>query len=197
MSMTPDTWSTLAKDRRRQYARTGVYGPMTLRVHGGKICLEQVVCGKESLEDNTYKTRLSGTYAHLDDFVFSVRSNTLIQKLATLIGMQDLEIGDPEFDSAFVVRANDAQKARELFADEVTRQLMLSVHRIWWLTIEARDFIDDDPNNLITVLGCRRAIVWERPGQETNEQLLMAMFEIFEHLLKRLCDLGMATPDGR
>lgn len=196
MSTTPGTWLKLAERLGGRYIRVGDEGSVTLKVHGGTIALEAIVYEDIEEGNKNYSTRLSGTYAHMDDFVFSVRSNTLLQKLATLIGRQDLEIGDPEFDSAFVVRANDAQKARELFADEVIRRLLLSAHHNWGVMIETHDSLNDNPNSLTTVLGCRRALVWKRGGLEDNEQLLLALFEIYKHMLSRLCDLGMATPDG-
>jgi hypothetical protein len=199
METTPAAWMQLANDTGGQYIDVGGYGSVTLKVPGGTIALEAIQINNGELndsDDDLYKTRLSATYAHRDDFLFSVRSNTFLQKLATLVGMQDLEVGDKEFDSAFVVRANDAQKTRELFADATLRQLMLGTHLEWRFTIEAQDFVDDNPHKLMTVVGRRRVIVWERAGLESNGQLLAEMFEIFKHLLRRLCEIGSATPEG-
>lgn len=110
--------------------------------------------------------------------------------------MQDIEVGDPGFDLAFVLRASDHQKARELFGDELIRRRLLSVQEGCWLTIESRDWLNEDSDGLVTVLGSHKVIVWERVGLEDDEQRLRAMFEVFGRLLERLCELGVATSDG-
>ena len=39
--------------------------------------------------------------------------------MGKLLGMQDVEIGDPAFDDAFVIKGGDEQKLRKLLADPV------------------------------------------------------------------------------
>jgi hypothetical protein len=196
MAITPAIWFKLARRVGGQYVRTGDYGSVILKVRGGIIRLERVRFPTHHPDSSGHMTRMSGSYAHLDDFKFSIRTNTPLQKVGTLLGMQDIEVGDPGFDSAFVVRASDPQKARELCGDELMRRTLLSVNERRWLTIEARDCLDEDADRLVTALGSRRVIVWEQVGLEDDEQRLSEMFEVFERVLGRLCDLGVACPDG-
>src|SRR5262249_36563758 len=43
---------------------------------------------------------------------------------ASSLGMQDIEVGDHEVDEAFVIKGNDEEKVRDLFANPKIRQLI-------------------------------------------------------------------------
>ena len=196
MANTPSIWFTLAQRLGGQYVRTGQFGSVTLKARGGTICLERVPFGTQHSDGSSHKTRMSASYLPLNDFTFSVCSNTPLQRVVTLFGMLDIKVGEPGFDSSFVVRANGPQTVRKLLADDVMRRTLLGVHENCWLTIESRDRFKEGAAGLATVFGSRRVIVWERVGLEDDEQRLSAMFEVFVRLLGPLCDLGLADPDG-
>ena len=70
-----------------------------------------VVRGAESA---TSFTRVSGTAASLLPASVKVERSTLLGMLGTLVGMQDLVLGDPIFDERCVVRASDENHCRDL-----------------------------------------------------------------------------------
>ena len=49
--------------------------------------------------------------------------------------MQDIEIGDPDFDEAFIIKSNDAGKVRRLFQMAQLRKMVDSQPQIY-LTVK-------------------------------------------------------------
>jgi hypothetical protein len=57
-----------------------------------------------------------------------IRPQHTFDRLSALFGAQDLELGDPPFDAAFVVKAHEPGAIRELL-DAPTRAALLAVHQ--------------------------------------------------------------------
>ena len=47
-----------------------------------------------------------------------------------MLGLQDIEVGDPEFDEAFIIKSNDEAFVRELLADPRIRQTIQALPRV-------------------------------------------------------------------
>lgn len=76
------------------------------------------------------KSRGSGTSASLsyspkEDFVFSIRTEKGVDQIGKALGMQDIQLGDHDFDSRFLIQGTDQGKVRNLFADMKLRDLIL------------------------------------------------------------------------
>ena len=63
-------------------------------------------------------TRMRAPYVNNPEGLrFTLYRKGLFSELGKLLGMQDIEVGDPEFDEAFIVQGTDEFKVRELFDD--------------------------------------------------------------------------------
>ena len=62
-------------------------------------------------------TRMRAPYVNPDGFRFTVYPRGMFSELAKKLGMQDVEIGVPPFDTNFIVKGTDASKLRALFSD--------------------------------------------------------------------------------
>ena len=71
-------------------------------------------------------TRMRAPYVNPDGFRFTVYRKGLFSELGKLLGMQDIEVGDAEFDEAFILKGTDEAKVRGLFADPEVRSLLLA-----------------------------------------------------------------------
>ncbi|MDQ3264545.1 MAG: hypothetical protein M3Y59_12920 [Myxococcota bacterium] len=60
-----------------------------------------------------------------EGFHFSVGRAHLFSPLARWLGFQDVTIGDPEFDAAFVIKTNQEAKVRALLGHPRLRSLLL------------------------------------------------------------------------
>jgi hypothetical protein len=131
-------------------------------------------------------TRMRAPYVNADNFRFTIYRRGIFTTLGKLAGMQDVEIGVPEFDEAFVIKGTDEAKLRALFSDPKVRQLMEAQPA---MHLEVRDdegwFGTQFPEGVdelrFHVLGVVKDI-----------DRLKLLFDLFAEVLHRLCQIGSA-----
>jgi hypothetical protein len=131
-------------------------------------------------------TRLRAPYVNLDGFRFKISRKGMFSGLSKLLGMQDVEIGDPEFDEAFIIQGNNEQKLKALFANEKIRQLIAAQKEIG---LEVKDdegwFGADFPEGV-------DELVFFEGGVITDVARLKQLYELFAEVLNHLCAIGSA-----
>lgn len=60
-----------------------------------------------------------------DNFKFEIYNDGFVRKIEKLFGAQDLEIGYPDFDKAFVIKSNNEFKIKTLLRNKEIRNLIL------------------------------------------------------------------------
>lgn len=75
-------------------------------------------------ENNEVYTRLSVDYVSQNDFHFRLRTKSFFGRVATFLGMTDIDIGEPGFDRAYRIESNDEVKVKEFFSDANFRALI-------------------------------------------------------------------------
>jgi len=181
-----EIWSQLAAQTGGQFTDGGFFGKsrLDLRVDPWLLTLDTytVSTGKSS---TTY-TRLRAPYVNADGFRFTVYRSGLFTPLGHVLGMQDIEIGDPDFDQTFVLKANNEPKVRQFFADDTLKALLYTQSAIH---MEVKDdegwFRQSFPDNVDELYFVRLGIMRDLPE-------LRALFDLFSHTLHRLCHFGSA-----
>ena len=56
---------------------------------------------------------------------FNIHEQDLLNEVGKIFGMEDIKLGYPEFDAAFIVQTNQPETVRALFADEDIRHMLL------------------------------------------------------------------------
>ena len=101
-----------------------------------------------------------------------------------ILGMQDIEVGHPEFDEAFIVKGTDDFKVRELLHDAEVRSLMLAQPQI---RLEVKDgegwFGPSFPEDV-------DELHFQVVGVIKEADRLKALFDLFAAVLDRLCRIG-------
>lgn len=64
-------------------------------------------------------------YAPREHFVFSIRAEKGMDQIGKVLGLQDIQLGDQDFDHRFLIQGTDVGKVRNLFADMKLRDLLL------------------------------------------------------------------------
>ena len=72
-------------------------------------------------ETTTLTARLPGSVL----FRFGLHPQDWVHELGKLVGMTDVELGDPEIDAAFIITTNDPPLLHDLLADSALRQTLL------------------------------------------------------------------------
>lgn len=72
-------------------------------------------------------TILSARFPNPDGFRFALHEEDFFDDLGKFFGMQDVEIGYPEFDKRIIVKTNDEARVRTILTDQTTRQVIQSL----------------------------------------------------------------------
>ncbi len=144
-----------------------------------------VSTGKSSI---TY-TRMRAPYANPDGFVFAIYRQGVFSTIGKWLGMQDVCVGYPEFDEAFIIKGNDEWKLRRLFANEKIRQLITAQPDIRVL-VNARHggFWEGEalPKGV-------DELYFEVVGVIKDVNRLKQLYELFSETLDELCRMGSAS----
>lgn len=131
-------------------------------------------------------TRLRAPYVNPDQFRFTIYRRGLFSELGKWLGMQDVEVGHPDFDRDFVIKGTDETKLRALFASAKIRELIAAQPRIH-LTVKdhegwfGKSFPPDTDELCFHVVGVIKDVA-----------RLKQLFELFAETLEQLCPIGSA-----
>ena len=89
-------------------------------------------------------TTISSPSINEDVFRFALHHEEFVDEVGKFFGMQDQEIGYPEFDQKVVVKSNDLEKVKSIFSDVTVRTVIQSID-VFRLYIEE----DGDKRNLV------------------------------------------------
>jgi hypothetical protein len=131
-------------------------------------------------------TRMRAPYINPEGFRFTIYRKGCFSDLGKLLGMQDIEVDDPEFDEAFIIKGNDETRVGKLFADAKLRALIQGQPKI---RLEVKDseglfgprFPEDVDELRFQVVGVIKDV-----------ERLKGLFNLFAAVLDRLCRIGSA-----
>jgi hypothetical protein len=101
-----------------------------------------------------------------------------------LLGMQDIEVGDSEFDEAFIIQGTDEAKVQNFLGDPKLRTMIAAQPQIR-LTVNNSEgwfgptFPDDVDELHFQVVGVIHDV-----------ERLKGLFDLFAEVLDRLCRIG-------
>lgn len=131
-------------------------------------------------------TRLRAAFENPEDFHFKVVPQGLAETVGKLLGMQDVETGDPEFDKTFIVKSNDEPRVGEVLDDPVLRQFLREEPEAFLGLVSMRgDRRDEYPDGVDEV-------VMEIPGKVEDADRLKRLYMTFARTLAGLCEAGAA-----
>lgn len=56
---------------------------------------------------------------------FNMHEQDFLNEIGKVLGMEDIKLGYPDFDAAFIIQTNQPETLKSLFADERIRELLL------------------------------------------------------------------------
>ena len=133
-------------------------------------------------------TRMRTPYVNPDGFQFTLYRRGIFSDIGKWMGMQDVNIGDPQFDEDFIIKGNDEAKLRRLFADARLRELISAQPNITFC-------VKDDENRL---WGGQNfppdvdELYFQVGGVIKDTDRLKQLFDLFAETLDELCRMGSA-----
>lgn len=116
-----------------------------------------------------------------DGFRFTVYRKGLLTGLGKLLGMQDIEVGDPDFDGAFVIQGHDEARVRDLLADPKLRTLMAAQPAIRLSVKDSEGWFGP------SFPGDVDELYFQVDGVLKDAERLKGLFDLFAGVLERLC----------
>lgn len=181
-----EIWQQLCKEIGADFVKGGCWKGNKVQAHVGEwtVTLDTyIVSNGKTL--TTY-TRIRAPYVNMDGFRFTIYRKTLFSDLGKFFGMQDIEIGDPEFDRDFVIKSNNAPKAMALFPNQKIRRLIQAQPSIHlqvkgdesWFGTSFPQGVDE--------------LYFQVPGAIKDLERLKVLYELFAEVLNHLCHIGSA-----
>ncbi|MDH3285776.1 MAG: DUF3137 domain-containing protein [Acidobacteriota bacterium] len=131
-------------------------------------------------------TRLRAPYINRDGFRFRIKRRSFMSSLATILGAQDIEVGDEVFDREFVVEANSSSEMKRLLQDNAIRGQMLA------LPVTIVEVRDDEGRFGPEFPGEVDELYMACEGRITDTGQIEGLYELFADILNRLCRIGSA-----
>ncbi len=181
-----EVWRRLSDEIGAEYIEGGHWRGNKVQAHIGPWTITLDTYTVSSGHSHITYTRMRAPYVNPEAFRFTIYRKGLFSELGKLLGMQDIEVGDPEFDEAFVIKGNDETKVRELFATPEIRQVVQDQPQI---RLEVKDsegwfgprFPEDVDELHFQVVGVIKDV-----------ERLKALFDLFAAVLDQLCRIGSA-----
>jgi hypothetical protein len=135
-------------------------------------------------------TRVRAPYVNPDGFRFTIYRRGVFSDLGKLLGMQDVEIGDEEFDRAYIIKGTDEGRLRQLFADPRLRELIRRQPQMH-LSVKNDEgwFGPKFPDNVDVLTFMVRGVI-------KDVDRLQALYDLFAETLDGLSRMGSAYETG-
>jgi hypothetical protein len=189
-----DVWKQLAEQLGADFVEGGFAKADKVQAHVKDwiVTLDTYVVSTGKV--TTILTRMRAPYVNADNFRFKVYRKGFFTEFGKMLGMQDVEVGFPDFDEAFVVKGNDETKLRSLFSNTKIRELMAAQPSIHlevrddegWFGAHFPEGVDELRFHVVGVI------------KDINR--LKLLFDLFAEVLNQLCHTGSAyerDPDIR
>jgi hypothetical protein len=184
-------WRQLAAEIGASFVDGGFWkGDKVEATHGEwRVTLAVVAYGR------TQATLMRAPFVNLDGFRFKVYRKEIFSELGKMLGMQDVDVGQPDFDRDFVIQGTDEGKLRRLFANERIRDLIAAQPQVHFAVNEApgiftRDLFGEvQPENVNTLDFLVMGVV-------KDKERLRFLFDLFAETLDELCRMGSAYKEA-
>ena len=178
-----EVWRQLSQEIGAEFVDGGFWKVSKVRAHVGPwtVTLDM---GTSDEDGESPATRLRAPYINPEGFRFTVYRRGFFSDLGKLLGMQDIEVGVPEFDEAFIIKGNDESKVRDLFANPKIRQMIQAQPKIrlrvkgseGWFGPKFPEHVDE--------------LYFQVIGVIKDVDRLKALFDLFAAVLDQLCKIG-------
>ena len=181
-----EIWKQLSEQVQGRFVEGGFWkGDKVLVEHGPwTLTLDTYAVSRGKV--NVVFTRMRAPYVNPGSFRFTVYRKSVFSGIAKVLGMQDIEVGDPPFDEGFILQSSDPSRLRELLASARIRELIEKQKDIHF---EVRDdegwFGTKFPEGV-------DELRFEVLGVIKDLERLKLLFELFAETLDELCRIGAA-----
>lgn len=181
-----EVWRQLSQEIGAEFIEGGFWKGNKVQVQVKPWTITLDIYTESTGETHVTYTRMRAPYVNPEGFRFTVYRKGIFSELGKLLGMQDIEVGDPDFDEAFIIKGSDEFRVRDLFANRQIRQMIQDQPKI---RLDVKDsegwfgptFPEDVDELRFQVVGVIK-----------DKERLKGLFNLFAAVLDELCRIGSA-----
>ncbi len=181
-----EVWRQLSEEIRAEFIEGGFWKGNKVQAHIGPWTVTLDIYTESTGESSVTYTRLRAPYVNPEGFRFTIYRRNFFSDIGKFLGMQDIEVGDSEFDEAFIIKGNDESRVVSLFSNSKIRQMIQAQPKI---RLDVKDsegwFGPKFPENV-------DELSFQVVGVIKDVERLKALFNLFAALLDQLCKIGSA-----
>jgi hypothetical protein len=181
-----EVWRQLSNEIGAEFVEGGFWKANKVQVHVKPWTITLDTYTVHSQHSHVTYTRMRAPYTNPENFRFTIYRKGVFSELGKLLGMQDIEVGDPDFDEAFIIKGNDEFKVRDLFANAQIRQ-MIQDQPAFRLDVK-----DSEGWFGTTFPADVDELHFQVVGVIKDVERLKALFDLFAMVLDQLCRIGSA-----
>lgn len=137
---------------------------------------------------STQMTRIIAPLVSQDNFRFEIYRAGLVRKIEKLFGAQDVEIGYPEFDKAFIIKANNELKIKTFLRNKKIRDSITLQKEVNMLMSDQKGIWEEKlPENNFE-------LSFFLDGSIEDRAVLKSLLHLFKEMLDELYQLGAIVP---
>jgi hypothetical protein len=131
-------------------------------------------------------TRMRAPYVNPNGFRFNIYRRSVFSDVAKRLGMQDIEIGEDEFDRDFIVKGTDESQVRALLSDLKIRELLSKQPEIHFTVKDDEGWFGPTfPEGVDELYFCVAGVI-------KDVDRLKLLYDLFAETLDQLCRMGSA-----
>lgn len=152
-------------------------GPWTLTLD-----TERVLAGY----DHAVFTRIRAPFINPESFRFTVYESDVFSQLGSLVGLQDIQVGKPEFDARYTIKSNNPERVKQMLTHPGVQDSIQKLPTIY-LTIKDDEgwFHETFPEGVDELYALL-------DGEITDLKALEEFYNLFASLLNFLTHTGSA-----
>lgn len=131
-------------------------------------------------------TRVRAMFFSKDNFLFTIYKQDIFSEIAKFFGMQDIEVGNADFDKTFVIKSNNPKQIIALLENPTVCNILLKYPYAYFDIRKSESFFSQDlPEGVLE-------LYLHVVGAVMDIEELKSFYLLFNETLKTLCLINSA-----
>jgi hypothetical protein len=181
-----EIWRQLSADIGATYVDGGAWKGDKVQARHGEWTVTLDTHTVSTGNSHVTYTRMRAPYVNPDGFRFTIYRRGLFTGIAKFFGMQDVEIGEEQFDEAFVIKTTEEGRLRSLLSSDRLRSLIAEQKAIYLAVKDDEGLFGPSFPEGVDEL------YFQVVGVIKDIDRLKALYDLFTVTLDELCRIGAA-----